>query len=120
MVGWEQLVQNALDAGSRWTNKQQSEYLSFVLLLMRGGFKTLENGQLLKLFTTLCDSRSKIPGQATKMHSLCFLFESLAELGRSKNSIAPALYKLLVGLLPEMFLSDESDQYFLNFCSIVQ
>lgn len=105
MVGWQSLVSSIVDTAGRASNKQQSQYLQLIHSLVRGGSKALEESNPLKLFSALCDSRAKITSQCQKAHSLTFLFECLAELGRSKNALAPLLYKQMAGLLHEMLMS---------------
>jgi hypothetical protein len=58
-----------------------------------------------KLFNALCENRQNMVA-IQKIQTLTFLFECLAEFGRSKNSMAPQLYKLLISLLSYMLHSE--------------
>lgn len=44
----------------------------------------------------------------------------MAALGRNKNPVAPALYKQLITLLPDMLVAEEGDLFFCNILTILE
>jgi hypothetical protein len=100
MKGFTNAMENAVEKAGKISDKQ---FQNLVLI-----YALIENNErvpLDRLFTNLVELRPKA-NIVQRTQFIVFLFQSLAALGRSKNTLAPGLYKQLVAMIPDMLITE--------------